>query len=308
MIIIIAKHAAWGAADNFYRAFKSQGYPSVLLCLKDDKYNRTGQEKIVTKLDKTNINFWLNKCKEKDNALFICSPTTIQSLIKKFGKEVICNYFSNIRKKIIFITGTEYLRNYKKWNIFLYKYNFHYKFAEAEMVSLSSSNIFLCHPMEYLIPEKENIITISHAPGLVERPEKKGTPIILSTIDKLKCKFDFNYEHIVGVDFKECLYRKGKSHIFIDQINPSVGGIGKNGYEGLALGCVTLSSVNSFKKLKEIDCIPPVINVNTEDDLFNELFKLLSDQKLLKEKLKESRVWDKNNYKNTVKKILEIIK
>lgn len=304
MIIIIAKHPAWGAADNIYRAFVSQGYRSVLLCLKEDRYKRTANENIITKLDKSNIIYWLNKAKEKGNTLFICSPTTIQSLIKKFGKD-ICNHFLKIKNKIIFITGTEYLKNYKRWNSFLDKYEFNKRFSEAEMVGLSKKNMFLCHPMEYEIPEKNNIITISHAPGLVERPEKKGTPIILSAISKLKKDFNFVYDHIVGVELKECLERKGKSHIFIDQINPKVGGIGKNGYEGLALGCLTIGSVNSFKNLKESDR-PPVVNVNSEKELIDILKILLSDIDELFLELDYIKEWNKNiNYENTVKRIIE---
>jgi hypothetical protein len=214
-------------------------------------------------------------------------------------------FLKNIKNKVIFITGTEYIKNYKKWNKSLDHMNFDRRFCEAEMIKLNpEKNIFLPHPMEYDISiVKNSRITISHAPGLKERPEKKGTPIIISVINRLKQKYDFDYDHIVGVPFNECLKRKSKSHIFIDQINPKVGGIGKNGYEALSLNCITLSSVNGFNDIpKKIR--PPVINVNDENELYNRLDLLLANLKDINNRMNYISKWKETiNYKNTVKKL-----
>jgi len=299
MITVLAKHPAWGAADNFYRAFKSCGYETTLLCLRKDPYGRTTNE--VTLLNRNNLIPILSKT----NFLLICSPVIITSICKKIDK----NFEKTLRdidKKVIFITGTDYIKNYKKWNKSLNKMGFKRRFCEAEMIKFNPKiNMFLPHPMEYYIPIiKNEVITISHAPGIVERPEKKGTNIILSVINKLKEKYSFQYDHIVGVQLKECLNRKSKSHIFIDQVNPKVGGIGKNGYEALSLNCITMASVNSFNDIPKKER-PPVINVNNETELFDSLSKFLSNKKIIEDQINKIASWKENlSFKNTVNKVL----
>lgn len=299
MIVILSKHPAWGASDNFYRAFKSCGYETKLLCLRKDPYERISKEEIIF-INKQNLRPYV----EKSELLVICSPITINTIMRKTDSN-FSKFLKNIKNKVIFITGTEYIKNYKKWNKSLDHMNFDRRFCEAEMIKLNpEKNIFLPHPMEYDISiVKNSRITISHAPGLKERPEKKGTPIIISVINKLKQKYDFDYDHIVGVPFNECLKRKSKSHIFIDQINPKVGGIGKNGYEALSLNCITLSSVNGFNDIpKKIR--PPVINVNDENELYNRLDLLLTNLKDINNRMNYISKWKETiNYKNTVKKL-----
>ena len=299
MIVILSKHPAWGASDNFYRAFKSCGYETKLLCLRKDPYERISKEEIIF-INKQNLRPYV----EKSELLVICSPITINTIMRKTDPN-FSKFLKNIKNKVIFITGTEYIKNYKKWNKSLDHMNFNRRFCEAEMIKLNpEKNIFLPHPMEYDISIiKNSRITISHAPGLKERPEKKGTPIIISVINRLKQKYDFDYDHIVGVPFNECLKRKSKSHIFIDQINPKVGGIGKNGYEALSLNCITLSSVNGFNDIpKKIR--PPVINVNDENELYNRLDLLLANLKDINNRMNYISKWKETiNYKNTVKKL-----
>lgn len=299
MIVILSKHPAWGASDNFYRAFKSCGYETKLLCLRKDPYERISKEEIIF-INKQNLRPYV----EKSELLVICSPITINTIMRKTDSN-FSKFLKNIKNKVIFITGTEYIKNYKKWNKSLDHMNFDRRFCEAEMIKLNpEKNIFLPHPMEYDISiVKNSRITISHAPGLKERPEKKGTPIIISVINRLKQKYDFDYDHIVGVPFNECLKRKSKSHIFIDQINPKVGGIGKNGYEALSLNCITLSSVNGFNDIpKKIR--PPVINVNDENELYNRLDLLLANLKDINNRMNYISKWKETiNYKNTVKKL-----
>jgi hypothetical protein len=299
MIVILSKHPAWGASDNFYRAFKSCGYETKLLCLRKDPYDRISKDEIVF-INRQNLKSYV----EKSELLVVCSPVTINTILHKVDSN-FSKLLKIIKNKVIFITGTEYIKNYKGWNHSLDYMGFDKRFCEAEMIKLNpSKNLFLPHPMEYNIPIiKNSRITISHAPGLKERPVKKGTPIILSVIDKLKQKYDFDYDHIVGVPFNECLKRKSKSHIFIDQINPKVGGIGKNGYEALSLNCITLSSVNGFNDIpKKIR--PPVINVNDENELYNRLDLLLTNLKDINNRMNYISKWKETiNYKNTVKKL-----
>ncbi len=303
---ILAKHAGWGAADNFYRAFTSQGYDTVLLCLKGDKTARTSGENIVNFLNQGNINKWFSEFTSGNRFLFVCSPMIVLQLDKKFGKS-FSRIFKSIKRKAIFITGTKYLKEAKYWNSWLNAHNFSIRFSEPEMVRLGN-NVPLLHPMEYNLDiTKGKIIIVSHAPGMIERDAKKGTSAIRKGLDIAFKEVKFSYDHIVGVPLAECLKRKARSHIFIDQINPYVGGIGKNGLEAISLGCVTMCSINNFSVDNSIYKDHPIINVQSESDVARNVIRLIKDNELPRE-LKKVDEWKKTiGYKSTVKYIMERI-
>ena len=60
MIGVVCKHAAYGAADNIVRAFRSQGIEAELLYLCRDKYGRTSHDKLGCYLNKSNLDHWLS--------------------------------------------------------------------------------------------------------------------------------------------------------------------------------------------------------------------------------------------------------
>jgi len=307
-VIILAKHSAWGAADNFYRAFSSCGFDTTLLCLKKDKTGRTEGENIVTFLSQDNFNKWYDIIMSKNTFLFICSPMAIVSVCKYIGKRAE-NIFRK-DKKSIFITGTDYLNRSKYWNSKLDSYNFSVRFSEPEMVNLNpKKNIPLLHPMEYnlSVNKGENVI-VSHAPGMVERDKKKGTSIIEKGIKEARKVVSFEYDHIVGVSLSECLKRKARSHIFIDQINKNVGGIGKNGLEALSLNCVTMCSINNFSSGKRY-ASHPIINVQSSEDVTNNIVYLLKNREVLNKEIQKVSEWKSIiGYKSTVEFISECIR
>ena len=299
-VIILAKHPGWGAADNFYRAFSSQGFSTVLLCLKNDKAGRTAGEKIVTILHSENYNQWFKKIMDKKTFLFLCSPIVIASIYEKIGQKTEELYKK--KRKAIFITGTDYLRKSGHWNRKLNSYNFETRFAEPEMIYLNPTrNISLLHPMEYKLDTTKNKeITVSHAPGLIERDGKKGTSVIERGIKLAKNEVKFNYDHIVGVPFRECLKRKAQSHIFIDQINSNVGGIGKNGLEAISLNCITMCSLNKFSP-GERYADHPIINIQSSEDVATNIIRLVNDRRLLEKEIQKVSEWKEIiNYKSTV--------
>ena len=113
MFIIIARHQAWGAADNFYEAFKSQGIDVTLLCFGYDKYKRSDSFKnknIVTILDKKNVDFWFKEAAKKQNRLMVIAPTCLDTLIERYGEKKMASFYKNLKNDpIIFITGTYYI-------------------------------------------------------------------------------------------------------------------------------------------------------------------------------------------------------
>lgn len=317
MFIIIAKHQAWGAADNFYDAFKSQGIDVTLLCFGYDKYGRSDSRDVVTLLNKKNVDFWFKEAAKEQNRLMIIAPTCLDTLIKRYGKEKMTSFYKNLKNNpIIFITGTKYLRQPKRWNNYMDEHNFNTRFCTPSFIRFNpEKNIPLFHPMQYddVDKTKGDKIIVSHAPGLVERVAKKGTDIIERGIESAKKEVTFEYDHIMGVPFQECLRRKARSQIFIDQIYMPGGGVGKNSLEAIALNCITLSSSHNLKESYNIYCDnyyekPPVITVMNEDDVAKTLINLIRDKDKFKSEFKKILKWKKHiNYENAVKYILETL-
>lgn len=319
MFIIMARHPAWGAADNFYRAFKSQGIDVVLLCFDRDKYGRTVSEDIITFLNKKNIDFWFEEAAKEENRLMIIAPTFLDTLRIQYGKQKTTSFYKNLRNgPAIFITGTKYLRKPEYWNNYMDEHNFKIRFCSPSFIRFNTKkNIPLLHPMQYddIDKTKGNEIVVSHATGLVDRNAKKGSDIIGRGIQLAKKKVSFEYDYIVGVQLQECLKRKARSHIFIDQIYMPGGGVGKSSLEAIALNCVTLSSVHNLKENFQNDYYkgdyykkPPVINIANENDVAKILIDLISNKNKLKaESIKVSEWKERINYKNTVRYILKVL-
>lgn len=312
-MILMAKTPSWGAADNFYKAFKSQGIDVTLLCSKLDKYKRTESENIVTVLDKKNADFWFKEMRE-ENIVFLFGPPSIRSLFNFYGEDRARVLLKRLKTPVIFITGTKYERNHDYWNRFLDKYHFQVRFCEPRNIIYNlKKSIPLFHTMEYndIDKTKNKRITVSHAPGMYERVERKGTDKIKKGIKIARKKVDFDYDHIVGVPLRKCLERKAKSHIFIEHVNPSVGNIGKNGFEAVALDCVTLSSINRFNgHFKNFYyATHPFIDVQNEREVAKKLIELISNRDKLLHELEKVSTWKSTiNYENTVNYVFEIFR
>jgi len=123
MIGVVCKHPAYGAADNIVRAFRSQNIDAKLLYLVDPYKRITEKDKkeFAIRLGKGNIHFWLKELlTKKENRMFLCSTTIIQTLFKKFNPKILKRYLLNsINTTPIFITGTSYIRKLKYFNRFM---------------------------------------------------------------------------------------------------------------------------------------------------------------------------------------------
>ena len=313
MIILMAKTPSWGAVDNFYRAFRSQGIDVTLLCHKLDKYKRTELENIVTVLDRKSARFWLREMGREKTIVFLFGPPSIKSLHVYYDKHQRNALLRGLKNPVIFITGTKYEKNYQYWNNFFDKYNFRVRFCEPGRIMYNpQKNIPLFHPMEYndINKAKNERITVSHAPGMYERVERKGTDKVMKGIEMAREKVDFDYDHIVGVPLRQCLKRKAKSHIFIEHVNPIIGNVGKNGFEAIALNCVTLCSINRFVQhfRNFYYTSHPFIDVQNEYEVAERLVDLISNRNKLLYEIKKVSTWKSTiNYKNTVNYILEVL-
>lgn len=95
---------------------------------------------------------------------------------------------------------------------------------------------------------KNKHLTIAHSPFVKAKFREKGTEKIMDAT------IGYNLDLITGVSWKECIERKAKAHIFIDQVDhydrdkfkfksddyiwPA---LGKSGLEAMHLGCLTIT-------------------------------------------------------------------
>jgi len=143
---------------------------------------------------------------------------------------------------------------------------------------------YLPVPSIEIIKEK----TIAHSPGLKVDTNEKGTDVIRKVCKEV----DFKLDVIAGEKWENCIKRKAKAMIFIDQIigkerakqmkiDNYSGGIGKSGLEAMKLGCVVLTSGELIGD-KTLPKAPIILT--DETGLASELQKL---KKLPLKKLKE---------------------
>jgi hypothetical protein len=138
--------------------------------------------------------------------------------------------------------------------------------------------------------EKKLTPLITHSPS---NRKKKGTDsVVLPALEILKSKgLKFDVDIIEGVVNGECMKRKIKSSIHIDQF--MLGFYGISSLESMQFGIPTVSFISkqSFQqsddKLTPQNC--PVISVNTVETLASELEKYLSNHELLYNKAIETK-------------------
>jgi len=163
--------------------------------------------------------------------------------------------------------------------------------------------------MEYpdIRKKKGPEFTVSHSPGSEQRSRiYKGTPEVEEGIMLALERVEFVYDYISGVTTDQCLERKAKSHIFIDQIFSLIG-MGKNGMEGIALDCITMSSWTLFQPN---DFYPPhpVLEIQNAKQVQNHIVSLIKNEKKYERLLKKTKKWKKYiGYKNTINYIASVI-
>lgn len=147
--------------------------------------------------------------------------------------------------------------------------------------------------------EQEKSVMIAHSPYERKKEIYKGTNIIRKACE------GYELDVIEGLSYRECLKRKAKAHIFIDQVKGegSKGGLGKSGIEAMGLGCLTMTEIEQPR-----DYNPPVINVN-KDNLREKVEYYINNPEERKIMAEKQRKWvqDNLNYKTIGEKLYKHI-
>ncbi|SHE64138.1 Glycosyltransferase involved in cell wall bisynthesis [Psychroflexus salarius] len=230
---------------------------------------------------------------------------------KMFGKKVVMEYLGNDvrnyadliyryklpqnhpfyvnQKKHDFKTKKRLINEQKYLNHSFCCLPSHFYFAKQFGVQIKNLLPLAINLNNYKYEIKEPLVErlkILHAPT---SRAFKGTEIIISAINKLKLKYDFEFKIVEGVTHKELLEEYKTCDIFIDQI--SVGWYGTAALEAMAFGKTTMAFIDEiyFENIDYSDEIP-VINI-TKQNIVTQIEDLLDDPEQLEDISKKSRLF-----------------
>jgi len=103
-------------------------------------------------------------------------------------------------------------------------------------------------------------LRVAHAPS---SRAKKGTDTIVEAFRGLE---GVELDLIEGVGFSECLERRSRAHVVIDQLAPHVGGFGTTSVEAMAQGQVVIADIRHCIPTPHLE-LPPIVDVRCADAL-----------------------------------------
>lgn len=114
-----------------------------------------------------------------------------------------------------------------------------------EMQEMEPGTVWLPQPhdMDALAAIRRKVFRRHNTLRIVQCPTRpsKGTAIVQEAVKRLAEQHDFEFEVVSGVSWAECLARKARADIFIDQIGPGAWGYGNNAVEAWAMGMPVIS-------------------------------------------------------------------
>ncbi|MFH1689389.1 MAG: glycosyltransferase, partial [Candidatus Eisenbacteria bacterium] len=129
-------------------------------------------------------------------------------------------------------------------------------------------------------------IRVAHAPS---HRTTKGTAMVLSVLEALRDNGDIAFDLIEGVKFHECMDRLACCDVLVDQMEPSIGGMGALAVEAMAMGIAVVSDIRhvSPTACSRLNGLPPITQAGDAAELreaigrFSEHLRYLDDAKKL---------------------------
>ena len=111
-------------------------------------------------------------------------------------------------------------------------------------------------------------------------------------LDALRGLDGIEFELIERVSFKECAERRARCHLFVDQINPSIGGFGASTVEALSAGCAVLVDIRHIDPaVWAFYPRPPVLEVRSAPELRARVQFLVRDRHTVEDFRAQSHAW-----------------
>lgn len=317
-IIICADHGGFGGSYNLNRAINlcSTKYSSSLVTAQNSPYSFGEGLDPIRNFKKVNELF------TKNDKLFICDYQGLipicKYLSKKYNKKITHNIkdkkgvsflinWLKSKKTIFFWSGSRYRNNYNIINKWVHYIGSKRTFAMCDLLWCDLNAIPLMQTYDIDINKfdinKFDKFTVCHSPGVKynEGDDIMGSPMINSVLDNMIKKIDIKKIVLKGVPYEKALLVKSKCHIFIDQIMPGVGGIGKSGLEAMIFGVPVICDVNKSKFYGYYSGCP-VIHAGDKEGLRKVILELYNNSYKLYDISDKSLEWSKRlSFQNTVK-------
>ena len=218
---------------------------------------------------------------------------------KKEGKKIINCYFGDDLRTRGIVKEMDELSDLN----LTFEYDHTLRHPNINFLFFPFDNTAIKHIPDDEYNKKENgKLRIVHSPT---HRIIKGTPEILTAIEKVKKSRDIEFILLENMPREEVIRTKYTCHIAIDQIGNRGGtGYGINSLETLSMGLPTITAMNCGMD----EWLPenPFV-IADADNIADKLIELIDDEKLRMNKRNESRAWvDKyHSYKSVFGKMME---
>jgi len=157
---------------------------------------------------------------------------------------------------------------------------------------------------EIIINKPTDRIVICHSPGEKGVYNYKGTRQINDAIKILSKKYPIEYVLLEKETWEDCIYKKSRAHIFIDQLTkgnkyvpqerfggkiPYKGALGKSGIESMMLGCCTVTTMDEPITLPYFP--PPPVILTSYHNFTNDIERIIKDNKYKDVNTQHQKKW-----------------
>ncbi len=304
-MVIFSEHSAFFAAPLLSEVLNLELYVT-----NTDFNNFFGSETILGKYCGNNTE------NIKDDEIIIIGITALKKISNRIIKE-------EFKRVILILCDTYSCLDYIWWNEFVENNNIELYIMPdlQEFCFIKYKPIYQYIKIDNSLMEvKNDKLLITHSPRSKIKHQKKGSNLIIKTVNKLKVKYDFDFELITGLSASEVIKKQSKSHIFIDQlvykneeINQSnfggkilyKGGLGKSGIQGMLLNCAVITGGVEPKTEPHFE--KPPITWTSADTFYNDLERLIVDEVYRNKQITTQNNWVKKyNNSEFFKKYLNI--
>lgn len=183
--------------------------------------------------------------------------------------------------------GSAYRQNWKSFNRM--DSNFDKRFIGADLLRFCEDDRrvvpYFAPPGEFVWNFANEGTRIGHSPT---SRDKKGTEAILAVLSRLPVEVDL----IEGVRYDECQARRARCQMFVDQLQPDIGGFGASAVEALAAGCAVFADIRHVsERCWTFFPRPPIVDVRSAEDLERQLRRYMEDREALLDLRRQSFSW-----------------
>lgn len=242
----------------------------------------------------TNAKYGMYHIKNHGDVFIIVGCAAYDSLIKTFRRKKLAQLLATYHRVVVIVTDGIYMRQSTYYNAIFRHFDLYCTPCKIQFADGHAKEYYQpIGDLDFIPRGKTAKISLSHAPFKESKHREKGSGLIINAFKKTGLPYDI----ITGDNWTSGLRRKAKSHIHVDQVTHYDaekfnwrGGVGKNGYEAMMLGCATLS----WGKHEGIQLPPPPVVWCDKYDLIDVLQTVIDNNEYRMEVINKQLDWAKN--------------